>query len=186
MHTAKKQIKFSIPGIPKAWQRVNTTVIDGRAHSFNPQDLRDYEALIGHIAKKARGAEKAWGGPVVLSLVAVFPIPESWPEKNKAAAREGRVLHINVPDLDNITKAIKDGCRHIIYIDDRQVCGFAAPFAKRYGHPARIDVAFTLLHQEDAEITPAQRRRDNAAAQPDMFSKSPVRGRRPMRLRRNK
>ena len=110
----------------------------------------------------------------MLSLVAVFPIPPSWPQKTKAAALEGRVLHIQVPDLDNITKAIKDGCRAVIYHDDSQVCGFAQPYAKRYGHPARIDVVFHLLHQADDEITPTQRTRNAKQAQGTLFGQPRV------------
>jgi len=154
------EVRFMIPGRPQRWKRPQQ---DGRRGSkrsarFTDPVARAHKNLVAGIAKRAMGNRPPWTGPVVVSMVAVFAIPDSWPKKLKAAAREARVLHIADPDLDQLIKQVWDGVKGICVADDNQFCGFIMPTAKRYGEPERTEVRLVLLEQQEDEITPGQRR----------------------------
>ena len=163
-------VKFTIEGRPQRWKRPEQAIgKGGRVIRYTDPDVRAYTEKVAWIAKKAMAGRRPWSGPVIVSMVAVFAIPPSWPVGVRRAASEGRVMHIADPDIDQLAKAILDSVRGVVYLDDNQVCGFAQPFAKRYGAPERIDVAFQLLEQQGDEITPGQRRLEAQQAQGALF-----------------
>lgn len=157
---------LSIPGKPQRWKRPEqVTLRSGRTMRYTDPDVRAYTERVAWEAKRLWGSAPPWTGPVVVSMVAVFAIPESWPAKTKQAAAEGRVMHIADPDIDQLIKALLDALRGIVFVDDNQICGFIAPVSKRYGAPERLDAKFYLLAQGDGETTPGQRRLEAKQAQ---------------------
>lgn len=154
-----KTFRLSVPGRPQRWVRPQQDSRRGKqrnARFTDPKARADKDA----IAKMARAAFKGdpWTGPVVISFVAVFAIPSSWPKYLRESAMRGEVMHIADPDLDQLCKQMMDALKGIVFADDNQVCGFAMPFAKRYGHPERRDIVVTLLDQNERAVTPGQRR----------------------------
>ena len=53
-------------------------------------------------------------------MIAYLPIPKSWSERKRMEALAG-ALRPPKPDLDNLVKAVLDGCNKIVYEDDQQV-----------------------------------------------------------------
>lgn len=112
---------FTIPGEPVAKARARATMVAGRARMYTPAKTEKFEARVALFAQRAMGSRPPLDGAVALTVVALFPVSESWPKKRKAAALEGRELHTKKPDLDNVIKAVKDGMNGIVWRDDCQV-----------------------------------------------------------------
>lgn len=129
------------------------------------------EKVIAQLARLA-WKEPPVTCPVLLRVRAIFPIPISWPERVKKAAREARVMHIVDPDLDRIINLVQDALVGIVYVDDNQVCGYPDP-VKRYGSPARTEITIQLIDQEPDEIAPAQRRVTKRAVKAGLLPPEP-------------
>ncbi len=148
---------FAVNGPPRRWQRP----AQGRhPKTGKPMRIENKQAaadkkLIAQCARLAWKGEPVCG-PVSLGITAVFAIPRSWPPAVKLAALEGRVLHIQDPDLDQLLKLVKDALTGIVYIDDNQVARYP-PMTKRYGSPERTEIRIEVLDQQPDEITPGQR-----------------------------
>ena len=54
-------------------------------------------------------------------MTALLPIPDSWPDWKKQAARDGLILPTSKPDFDNFEKAAVDALNGVIYLDDAQI-----------------------------------------------------------------
>jgi Holliday junction resolvase RusA-like endonuclease len=72
-----------------------------------------------------------------VSLIAVFPIPVSWPKRRKMNALEGNERHTSKPVADNLLKSL-DGLIGIVWKDDSQV--YEATVKKVYGLNPHIRV----------------------------------------------
>lgn len=115
----KKEVRFSVLGKPQPKSRPRFTK-SGRA--YTPTKTKNYETLIGQCAWvtmwdcKLRPTKS----PVHLEMIAYLPIPQSWSERKRVQALAGAIRPPK-PDLDNIIKAVLDGCNKIVYEDDQQV-----------------------------------------------------------------
>lgn len=118
----------------------------GHVRLYDPATSRDWKrtVLAQVLAVKP---ERPADGPVAMTLVFVLPRPKSLPK---------RVEHPTTrPDLDNLTKAIKDALRGVVYRDDSQVVQLAA--RKVYGAAPGVEirVAPVVVQQALAELVPA-------------------------------
>lgn len=153
------RVTFSVPGKPSRWMRPGEFT-DPKTGITRRTTDKAAEAGKKNIAKHAG---LAWGGrlpvtgPLILRVVAIFEIPESWPPALKRAAAQARVMHVADPDLDQLVKQVKDALKGIVYVDDNQVCGYPNS-AKRYGGPMRTEITIEVLDQKPDEITPGQKR----------------------------
>lgn len=110
-------VRFHIPGIPVAKGRARVTTIGGHARTYTPEKTVRYESTVALMARQAMGASSPIAKPVSVSIVATWPIPASWSKKRQQEA----VYKPSRPDLDNIIKAIGDGCNGIVWNDDSQI-----------------------------------------------------------------
>lgn len=89
---------------------------------ITPTKTRTYEATVADIASQA--IDRVIESPVEVSIVAVFARPKRLSMVYKKTGRPkygtGRIHCPQIPDADNIAKAIMDGMRSI-WRDDRQV-----------------------------------------------------------------
>lgn len=68
--------------------------------------------------------------PLEISIIALFPIPQSAGKKLKSSMLKNEVLPAKKPDSDNIIKIILDGLNGVCYHDDAQICRIH--FEKKY------------------------------------------------------
>lgn len=90
-----------------------------QGHAVTPKKTKAYEKSLRDLAKKA--VSEPLTGPVSVSIILRFGIPDSWTKKKKAEARENRLLPTKKPDIDNCVKAVLDAMNGVLWDDDSQV-----------------------------------------------------------------
>lgn len=89
--------------------------------------------------------------PVMLGVIAFFPIPVSKSLKWKQDAAAGKIRHVTKPDLSNITKLVEDAGIGILYKDDAQICEYLR-CGKFYSWNPKIVVTMEILQPEQKPI----------------------------------
>ncbi len=132
---------FVVPGNPRGKQRPRAT---RQGRIFTPKETIIYENLIKHefISKYPDAAPT--DRPVMLQILAEYPIAESWSKKKKIAADSMEVFP-NKPDWDNVGKIVSDALNKIAYMDDSQV--FYASVLKRYSMRPRLTVLIRIFEE---------------------------------------
>lgn len=121
-------LTFHLAGEPVGKGRPRFARATGRA--FTPAATRSYESALRLAAQEAMLGRPLFEGPLAVSVLAVFPIPQSWSKKRKLAALAGTVRPTVKPDSDNLLKVL-DACNEVVWRDDSQITDSA--IAKRYG-----------------------------------------------------
>lgn len=111
-------VSFIVPGHPFGKQRSRSTK-SGR--HYTPQETVRYENLVMMQAMQAMQDRPPVDIDVGLMFVAVFPVPDSWSAKKRAAALAGDIRPTKKPDLSNIQKALEDGMNVVVFKDDSQI-----------------------------------------------------------------
>jgi Holliday junction resolvase RusA-like endonuclease len=125
-------VEFIVPGVPQGWQRAGRS----KDRYFTRPKTAAAQAGI-RDACKAVFAHAPWTGPVMVEIVAIYPVPASWSRSRKEAAVAG-ATRPGKPDIDNIVKNVLDALNGVLWVDDAQVAHLLA--AKRYGSEARLEV----------------------------------------------
>jgi len=137
-------LRFTVPGQPVAKGRARSAVRGGRVVHYTPVKTMDYERRVRLAAQDAMevlGRDVLIAGAVSVRLVATFEIPASWSKAKRSAAD----MHTIKPDLDNVVKAVFDGCNNAVWLDDCQVCALDA--SKGYGTVPGVEVVVEWLDQ---------------------------------------
>lgn len=102
---------FWIETKPVPWSRPRANFQTGAI--FNSKPLRTYESLLRtHFVKKMNhGQLCAFGGPLEIALSFYLQPPK----------RKVRETPCVKPDLDNLTKAVKDAGNGVLWKDDGQI-----------------------------------------------------------------
>jgi Holliday junction resolvase RusA-like endonuclease len=111
---------------------------------YTDERTEAYESIIRLAAAQAMGGRAPFDGPLAARVECWFPIPPSWSKKKQAQAAAGAVKPTKKPDLDNILKAIWDGCNEVVYLDDVQVVQLATRKDFTADAP-RVEVTFSLI-----------------------------------------
>lgn len=116
-------IEFFIPGKPKGKGRPRFT---RSGHAYTPKTTKEYEKLIADVCRVAMCRLQPKIGPVrmVLRVGKVFPREVRSKTAQAKFGRENKPT--TTPDLDNVIKAVLDGCNGIAYLDDKQIVSLAA------------------------------------------------------------
>ena len=116
-------ITFTVPGNPQGKARARTFYNQklGRSQSITPEKTVLYENLV-----KQCFTANCDGGffdkePLVMMVIAYFPIPKSTTKKDRGLIAEGLLFPTKKPDADNIAKVICDALNGVAYGDDTQV-----------------------------------------------------------------
>jgi Holliday junction resolvase RusA-like endonuclease len=121
-------MRKSIPLQPVAAARPRVT----RHATYYP---KTYEAF--RVAFKALvGKQTKLDGPLSAYIEFHFAMPQSWTKKKKLEM-DGQ-YHTQVPDTDNLEKAVLDGLNGNVYDDDSQVCQIFA--VKRWAKVGQINI----------------------------------------------
>lgn len=134
-------LRFTVPGQPVAKGRARSAIRGGRIAHYTPDKTAAYERRVRSACMEvmeAAGIVEPIKGAVSVQLVATFEIPASWSKVKRNQALSGDLLHITKPDLDNVIKAVFDGCNSAIWVDDCQVCSLVA--SKGYGSAPSVEV----------------------------------------------
>lgn len=92
-------------------------VLRSATTSDNPK-LKDWQGAVAEGARRSLeqlpASERGLlSGPVAIDVVFELPRPKSLPKRV--------VAHLTKPDLDKLTRAVKDALTHVIWNDDSQV-----------------------------------------------------------------
>jgi len=147
-------IDILIPGNPVPKGRARAFLRGNRIGHHTPEKTRVWEGVARMAASEAMGRRSPLDGPVVLSVVATFVAPPSWPKWRQELLGQDGVGHTTRPDLDNLVKAVKDACNGIVWRDDCQVVRIEAD--KVYGSTP----AMTVRVSPDGRIGAQQKRKD--------------------------
>lgn len=134
-------ISFTVPGNPQGKQRPRIGKVGPHARMFTPAKTVAYESLVSHAANQAMD-----GGALIDCAVHVFmtitcQVPASWSKKKQASALLQQIRPTTKPDIDNVEKAIFDGCNGVVWRDD--VCVVSVHKEKRYGSTPGVQVIIT-------------------------------------------
>ena len=124
-------IEFYIYGVPVPEGRARFTKT-GRA--YTPAKTRAWKGLVHKAALEAfieSGMFDPLHGALTMSLDFTLPIPPSWSKRKQSEASGQFIRPIGKPDVDNLAKAVMDGCNEVLYFDDAQIVALSV--RKRYG-----------------------------------------------------
>ena len=142
-----KELKFTIPGIPqqKKSPKLGVNKKSGRAFAFPDSRNISRKKEITTYALEAGWSGPPHEGPVSLKILAVFPIPKSFPKYKKEKAAAGRLPVIKKPDGDRIMNSIQDSLEGIAWKNDSQI--YAGRWLKRYGNIPRMEVTIRFIDE---------------------------------------
>lgn len=123
-------IAFVVPGAPQGKGRAKIVKIGGFSRMATPAKTVAYEGLVAHEAQQAMAGQALLDGPVRVVLDIGCQVPSSWSQKKQRQALAGELMPTTKPDVDNVVKAIFDGCNGVLWRDDVQVTDLV--LRKRY------------------------------------------------------
>lgn len=138
-------LAFTIPGAPRGKGRPRASRFGGGVRLYTDAKTANYEGLIAYAAQQALGSREPLTGPLVVTVLVRLAPPASASRRATADMLAGALHPTKKPDLDNIVKAVLDGCNGVAFRDDAQVCWVNA--GKIYAANAGVDVVVT----EDAD-----------------------------------
>jgi len=111
-------IAFHVPGAPQGKGRAKIVKIGGFSRMATPKKTAAYEGLVAHAAMAAMAGAPLFEGPVGCELTIHCAVPPSWSGKKQRSALASEILPTSKPDIDNVVKAIFDGCNGVLWRDD--------------------------------------------------------------------
>lgn len=134
-------VNFTIPGEPRGKGRPRATRFGKGVRLYTDAKTASYEGLIAYAAQQALAGREPLDGPLVVTVLVRLAPPASASKKARAAMLAGEIPPTKKPDLDNIVKAVLDGCNGVAFRDDALVCWINA--GKVYAPAAGVDVVIT-------------------------------------------
>lgn len=150
--TPKLAIRFFIPGVAKGKGRARSRIAGAPGKQFvahyTPKDTVAYEGLVSLAASHAMNGRAPSEMPVALQMQISVEPPASWSQKKRAKALAGQVMPTSKPDMDNVVKAVMDGCNKVVFRDDSVCCDLTVK--KRYSETPGVEVWIGELGAEAA------------------------------------
>lgn len=132
-----------VPGVPVGKQTLSVTVVGGFARKYSPTKTKVYEAKCREEATLSMRGRDVMTAPVELKLQVFLPIPTSWSQKKQHLARIGKIVPTKKPDTSNVLKAVEDGFKGVVWIDDCYVVDHH--MTKRFSDTPCVMVQVTAL-----------------------------------------
>lgn len=133
-------VRIVVPGAIVPWKRAQRrTFKNGGTTTFTDPDVDAYHGVVRMAARDAMGDQLPIVDPIVLSILAVFPVPASWSGKRQREALAGLRHKTSRPDMENTIKGALDAMQSIVYRDDAQIIGYRL-CAKVYGERPRLEI----------------------------------------------
>lgn len=139
--SAVSSLKFTVPGEVRGKGRPRIGRVGPHARMFTDDKTAAYENLVRMAAREALAGMPPLEGPLDLVMVASIVPAASASKKKRAAMLSGEAPPTKKPDLDNVLKAVLDGCNTVAFKDDAQVVGFTCE--KVYAETPGLEVVIT-------------------------------------------
>lgn len=134
-------LTFTIPGEPKGKGRPRIVKIGGFSRLAADKKTATYENLVAMAAQEALGGRPMLDGPLALHVTVRMTPAASASRKATAAMLAGEIAPTKRPDLDNVLKAVLDGCNAVAFRDDVLVTQITA--SKVYATSPGVDVTIS-------------------------------------------
>lgn len=148
-------LAFTIPGEARGKGRPRATVFKGkgdvpaRARMYSDSKTVSYENLVKMAASQALGSRQPFDEPLAMIVTVRMVPPASDSGKKRAAKLAGSILPTKLPDLDNVVKAVLDGCNKVAFRDDALVVRLVAE--KAYAERPGVDVMINPVQPRAAQ-----------------------------------
>lgn len=137
-------IAFTIPGEARGKGRPRASSYGGRIRLHSDAKTASYENLVKLAAVEAMKGAAPLDEPLMVIITARMVPPASVSKKRRAAMLAGQLRPTKKPDLDNIVKAVLDGCNGVAFRDDVLVVSQVA--SKHYAETAGVEVVIQTLN----------------------------------------
>lgn len=134
-----RELTFFVPGEPRGKARP----INYGTNVVKDEKTAAYENRIALAAHAALGDQKMLEGGVAVRIVAYFQPPTSTRPGPREKMLSGDMQFIKRPDIDNLAKAVLDGCQGIVFANDRNVAELIA--MKMYADKSGVHVTIVEL-----------------------------------------
>lgn len=132
------RLAFTVPGEPRGKGRPRIGRVGPHARMFTDKKTANYESLVALAAETAMRGAAPFDCALELHMRVRMVPAASASKKARAAMLDGSQPPTKKPDLDNVVKAILDGCNAVAFRDDVLVVAQTA--AKVYAQTAGVDV----------------------------------------------
>ena len=132
-------LAFTIPGDPRGKGRPRATTIGGHARMFTDAKTASYENLVKLAASHALGERDPFDEPLTITVMVRMVPAASHSAKKRAAMLAGEVMPTKLPDIDNVVKAVLDGCNKVAFRDDALIVRLVSE--KNYSATPGVDVS---------------------------------------------
>lgn len=153
-------LEFTVPGPAVGKQRMAVNLSTGRR--FREGKTDEYMKLVRDLARRVAPPEP-WGGAVALTIIAAWePGIRPYTDIPRSAIGSETTYPTQPPDCDNISKAIADALKGLVWVDDRLVARLRVD--KVFGERSETLVRVKRLTDEPTQVVllplgPRRRRR---------------------------
>jgi Holliday junction resolvase RusA-like endonuclease len=139
-------ITITIPIVPRAQKRARSRIAGRPGKQFvqvytDTAQRTEQDNFRALLYQSLPDGFAPISGAVSLSVIAFMPIP-ACSKRQYSNYRNDLIFHTKKPDLDNLVKHVKDCCKGVVWLDDKQVVNLLA--SKKYGEPARWEIQIGL------------------------------------------
>lgn len=135
MESTNEMIHIVVYGAPQGKGRPRMSKFGG---VYTPAKTAAYESVVRFAAGQGMIGHSLFENPVGVKIRACFAVPESYTKKKKALAEQGRLFPAKKPDIDNIQKAVLDGCNKVVWKDDALIVKIE--MTKEYSDKPRVEI----------------------------------------------
>ena len=126
-------VTFKVDGQPHGKGRPRFSRAGGFVKTYTDEKTKAYEDLVRLSAQKSMGSSEPLKTALDAFIYISFAVPLSYSKKRKEACLNGLERHTKKPDIDNVVKAVLDGCDKVIFENDSQIINLYV--TKKYGEP---------------------------------------------------
>ena len=132
-------LTFTVPGVARGKGRPRIGKVGPHARMFTDAQTAAYENLVALAARQALRGAAPFAEPVKVSAIVRIVPAASASKKARAAMLAGSMPPGKKPDLDNVLKAVLDGCNGVAFVDDALIVQISA--VKRYAAEPGVDIS---------------------------------------------
>lgn len=138
-------LAFTIPGDPRGKGRPRATTIGGHARMFTDAKTASYENLVKLAASHALAGREPLDEALSIRVSVRMVPAASHSAKKRAAMLSGEIMPTKLPDIDNVVKAVLDGCNKVAFRDDALIVRLSAQ--KTYAATPGVDVVIEPIRR---------------------------------------